>query len=128
MRTKTKYREIQLDNSAQNIPAEKELPVTVVSAPPQGPAMPVESQPQVTAPEPIPAAEALKAQLEALKHSEEIQRQRAAHIAASQQQPVTREQKLRLWKQQGLSAGTTDEIEYRVCPGEPVGAFWWPSA
>jgi hypothetical protein len=102
MRTKSKYREIQPDNSAQNIPAEKELPATVVSARPEGPAVAVTVDP----PSPVNATGALKAQLEALKQSEELHRQRQAQ--ALQPPPVTREQRLALWKQQGLSEAEMD--------------------
>lgn len=104
MRTKTKYREIK----SENIPVEKELPVEAVTAP-EAPAIAVQVEPKQ--PEPIPAAEALKAQLEALKQSEELQRQHAAQIA---QQPVTREQTLDLWKRQGLS-----EAELRFLSAHP---------
>jgi hypothetical protein len=96
MRTKTKYREI----NSENIPAEKELPATLVSAPPNGlaVAVAVEPQPPASEPAPVAASEALGKQLAELKRSEELQRQRA-----SQQQPVTREQKLHYWRQQGMS-------------------------
>src|SRR5450631_3497275 len=92
MRTKTAYREIQPDNSAQNIPAE---PATVISAPPEAPVVAVE--PPVTAVE-VDASLALQQQLQKLQESEQLQRQRAP-----QQLPQTREQKLHLCKQQGLT-------------------------
>jgi hypothetical protein len=44
---------------------------------------------------------ALQRQIEELKRSEEIQRQRAAVL--QQPQPVSREQKLAMWRQSGLS-------------------------
>lgn len=105
MRTKTAYRPIKSEDISEDIPAEKELPVSVVSAPPEGPAVAVavekpQAEPQAKVDEP---SLALSKQLDELKRSEELQRQRATHIGASQQ-PVTREQKLHLWKQQGLTA------------------------
>ena len=45
------------------------------------------------------ASLALKRQIEALRRSEEIQRQQAAQLAA--QRPPTREEKLAMWRQQG---------------------------
>jgi hypothetical protein len=95
MRTKTAYREIQPDNSAVNIP--KELPVSVVLAPPEAPVVAVAVEPPVTAVE-VDASLALQQQLQKLQESEQLQRQRAP-----QQLPQTREQKLHLWKQQGLT-------------------------
>jgi hypothetical protein len=102
MRTKTRYREIK----SENIPIEKELPVEAVIAAPEGPtvAMAVDPQPQAEQPKPQAADEpalALSKQLAALKQSEELQRQQAAQVAL--QQPMTREQRLALWRQHGLS-------------------------
>jgi hypothetical protein len=89
MRTKTAYRQIQPDNSAQNIP----------SAPPEAPAIAVHKpdQPEPKADDP---ALALSKQLDELKRSEEIQR---VSQVALQQQPMSREQRLALWRQRGLS-------------------------
>ena len=95
MRTKTKYREI----NSENTPAEKELPVEAVIAPPEAPAVAVAVEPQPQPPAPVAASEALSRQLDELKRSEELVRQRAA----APQQPPTREQRLALWRQQGLS-------------------------
>lgn len=47
------------------------------------------------------AALALKRQVEALRQSEEMQRQQAAQLAA--QRPMSREDKIKLWRSQGLS-------------------------
>jgi hypothetical protein len=85
MRTKTAYREIQSDNSAENIP--KELPVTVVSAPPEAPAVAVEP--------PVAASEALSRQLDELKRSEELVRQR---MLARQSPEFIRSARLEEWK------------------------------
>jgi hypothetical protein len=93
MRTKSKYREIQ----SENIPVEKELPPVAVIAP-EAVAVAVDSEPQAE----VDASLALQQQLEELKKSEEMQRQRQAQIPL-QQQPMTREQKLELWKRQGLT-------------------------
>jgi hypothetical protein len=99
MRTKSKYREI----NSENTPAEKELPVEAVIAPPEAPAVAVaiekpQAEPQATkADDP---ALALSKQLDELKRSEEIQR---ASQVALQQQSMSREQRLALWRQRGLS-------------------------
>ena len=69
---------------------------------PAEPAVAVVSQDQY--PEPNEAAEALKRQLEHLRTSEELQR-RHAQMSAQQMahaQPPSREQKIEMWKQQGM--------------------------
>lgn len=117
MRTKTRYR-----IKSENIPVENNSPVTAaITAPPEAPAVDVavESQPQ---PEPVieteseaareyekeaakadEAALALRKQLEQIRASEQLQRhQQAAQTALLSQQPLSREQKLDLWKSQGV--------------------------
>ena len=111
-RTKTRYREIKSDippveeTPEPNIPAveidgEKVEPVVAASI-----EAPAEVEPSNTVAHAIEAAAtaddaalALKRQVEALRQSEELQRQHAAYMAA--QRPPTREEKLALWKQQG---------------------------
>ena len=128
MRTKSKYREIK---SGQNIPAESPAeeipepnipkveidgeeiqPVATVS---------VDASPDVEPSDAIAhtiaaaakaddAALALKRQVEALQASEQLQREQAAAMMASQR-PLTREQKLEFWKLQGLSAEETKFLQ-----------------
>jgi hypothetical protein len=53
-------------------------------------------------PQPDEATLALQKQLADLKKSEELQRQYAQQMMAARAQPPTREQKLEMWKQQGM--------------------------
>jgi hypothetical protein len=107
MRTKTKYREYR-DGGRVNLPGQQELPIEkpeAASAAIEAPApVAVENSPEQTQPQPEAklddAALVLQKQLDGLRKSEEIQRQQAAQAL---QPPVTREQKLALWKQQGMS-------------------------
>ena len=52
---------------------------------------------------PDDATLALQRQLADLRKSEELQRQHATQMMAARAQPPTREQKLAMWKQQGMS-------------------------
>jgi hypothetical protein len=111
MRTKSAYRE----KPAENIPPTVEA---AIAPSPEAPAVAVDVRPE---PEPQPqseaareheqqisqadeAADALRKQIEALRQSEQLQRQAATHAARLQQQPLTREGKLDLWRQQGMPA------------------------
>jgi hypothetical protein len=66
---------------------------------------------------PDEAGEALRQQLNALRQSEELQKQFALHQRAAQMaqrtQPMSREQKLEVWKSQGLSDSEADWLRER---------------
>jgi hypothetical protein len=121
MRTKTRYREIKSDIlpveeiPAENIPEIKlngveAEPVAALSAeiPPQPEPEPAEAESEAVreyekeAARADDAALALRKQLEQIRASEELQRQHTEHMALAQQQPLSREQKLDLWKSQGV--------------------------
>jgi hypothetical protein len=60
------------------------------------------------------AAAALKGQIEALRQSEELNRQAAAQAAYSPQRPMTRDEKLAAWKAQGMA-----QTEYNFLVANP---------
>jgi hypothetical protein len=55
------------------------------------------------------AGAALKRQIEELARSEQLQKQAAQYAAQQQQRPPTREEKLALWRQQGMP---DDQVEF----------------
>jgi hypothetical protein len=100
-RLKSAYRpkkQLSEEIPAENTPAaEIKSPVEpIIAAPPETPAVAVQIEPSSE------ASQALRRQLEAQQRAEELRRQQAAQ-AALPQQPLSREQRLELWKQQGLS-------------------------
>ena len=114
-RLKFKYRQEFKDAGRLDLPGQDELPfeqpIETVSAPPEAPAPTVDEppappeQPQAeplnSAQQAADAALALQRQIDELKKSEAMQREQAAVL--QQPQPVTREQKLALWRQTGMS-------------------------
>ena len=80
------------------LPVEPPTEQPIESAPPEAPAVETTPEQPENRDE---AALALQRQIEELKRSEEMQRQQQAVL--QQPQPVTREQKLALWRQSGLS-------------------------
>jgi hypothetical protein len=112
MRLKSKYRQRYRDGGRVDLAGQAELPTEqpteqpTEAAPPEAPPAPaVDSQPETPAP-PQPeqpqrddATVALQKQIESLKHSEQVQRQRAA----MPQQPMSREQRLAAWQAEGIS-------------------------
>ena len=104
-RLKSKYREYR-DGGRVDQPGQDELPIEPTEAPaPEVPAAapPVDRQPEPPAespPQHDDATLALKKQIEGLRQSEQMNRQQAA---MPQQQPMTREAKLALWRQGGMS-------------------------
>jgi hypothetical protein len=98
MRTKSAYREKPAANI--NPPAE-----AVITPAPDAPAVAAEvrpqSEPQAGSSQPDEAAAALRRQIDELRRSETMNR-RAAELAVRPQQPLSREQKIELWRQQGM--------------------------
>jgi hypothetical protein len=111
MRTKTKYRQAFKEGGRVVLPGQAELPTEqpteAVSAPPEAPAPaePPAPPPQQEQPQ-NDATEALHRQIEALKKSEQVQRQQAA----MPQEPMSREQRLAQWQQHG--GLSNDEIQF----------------
>ena len=105
MALKSKYRQAFKDGGRVDQPGQSELLIEqpVESASPEAPAPTVEepTAPQPEQPQQDDATAALQRQIEELRQSEQVQRQQAAIV--QQPQPVTREQKLALWRQSGLS-------------------------
>jgi hypothetical protein len=103
MRTKSRYREFKDGGRVDGeLPIEPPTEQPSESAPPEAPTVAVETTPEQPQPETRDeAALALQRQIEELKRSEEMQRQQTALM--QQPEPVTREQKLALWRQSGLS-------------------------
>jgi hypothetical protein len=107
MRDKTAYR------------PKPETPEAVIAAPAEGPAVAVDIRPASESAETQPeaareyekeatkadeAAEALRRQVDALRMSEQLNRQQAEHVARLQQwQSLTPAQKLDQWRQQGMA-------------------------
>jgi hypothetical protein len=108
MRVKSKYRQQYRDGGRVDLPGEQPTEQPIESAPPeappaeatveQPPQQPVEPQPEL--PQQDGATLALKKQIESLRQSEQLQRQQAA---MPQQEPLSREQRLAAWRQQGIS-------------------------
>lgn len=105
MRTKTAYRPKTVENPAPNIPEVKidgaEVEPVATHATDDIPAEPSAALAAEAEAVKADAALALKRQIEALQHSEQLQRQRAAQIAA--QRPIGHADKLANWRAAGMS-------------------------
>jgi hypothetical protein len=109
VKTKTAYR-VKPEIPPDNIP-----PAEAVVAP-EAPTVAVDVQPQPqSVSQTDETAAALQKQIDALRQSEQLQRQQAEHTARLQQQqfqqPATREQKLDAWKNLGMPADEAKFLE-----------------
>jgi hypothetical protein len=105
MRTKSAYRENKFEG--ENKPAVE----ATVPPSPEAPAVAVEVRPE-SEPQPQPpdeAALALQKQIAELRRSEELNRHAAEQAVRMPQRPLTREEKLAAWQQQGMPA---DQLEF----------------
>jgi hypothetical protein len=105
VRTKTAYRK-----SAENIPPPGEATAPAIEAP----AVAVEVQPQPELSQPDETALALQRQIDALARSEALQRQ-AAEQQLQPQRPMSREDRLAVWRMQGMP-----EVELKFLTANPA--------